>query len=282
MPRKILFIAVLAIAASYAGGQASVQTPQPTQPATNAQPFGGPLLVTPTMTLPTPQPTAGISDAGRAGISVNPETAPRPWETSTGEAAGATASGTEVGSAAATAGETGTGDLLPSTFVGEAPAASGSMSVAEASDRFKASKGAQNARMLTNDEVEKILGGRTGVTVARNMPPLGPGVPSGVAQSATAENAASPSQSSPSPSTSAQAVQSSAAGDQQAQNAASQQRQRQPSADNATTPQINPNQQSNDSAGRSRLPATSTFLPLLGLLGLVSGGLGLWFRKFRR
>jgi hypothetical protein len=54
------------------------------------------------------------------------------------------------------------------------------------------------------------------------------------------------------------------------------------SADNATTPQINRNQQTNDAQGSRRLPATATFLPLLGLLGLASGGIGLCFRKFRK
>jgi hypothetical protein len=53
-------------------------------------------------------------------------------------------------------------------------------------------------------------------------------------------------------------------------------------AGNSTTPQINQNQQSNDAQGKSKLPATSTLLPLFGLLGIVSGGLGLWFRKWRR
>jgi len=53
------------------------------------------------------------------------------------------------------------------------------------------------------------------------------------------------------------------------------------SAENSTTPQINQKQQSNDAQGSRRLPATATFLPLLGLLGLVSGGIGLWFRKFK-
>jgi cobalamin biosynthesis Mg chelatase CobN len=52
-------------------------------------------------------------------------------------------------------------------------------------------------------------------------------------------------------------------------------------AENSTTPQINQSQQSNDAQGARRLPATATFLPLLGLLGLVSGGIGFWFRKFR-
>jgi hypothetical protein len=49
-----------------------------------------------------------------------------------------------------------------------------------------------------------------------------------------------------------------------------------------TTPQINPNQQSNDAQGKSKLPSTATLLPLLGLMGLMSGGIGLLVRKFRK
>jgi cobalamin biosynthesis Mg chelatase CobN len=180
------------------------------------------------------------------------------------------------------------------------------VSVAEAAERFKEIKATHNARILTNDDVEKLLGNRSGVTVAKNMPPLGPGMPAagGASQSAassntSAQNAASPnaawqnpasasgaSQSSPSAGASANAVQNSAAGSQQVQSGANSRQRLTPAAEAAanasTTPQINRNQQSNDAAGSRRLPATATFLPLLGLLGVVSGGMGVWFRKFRK
>src|SRR6266700_4065508 len=64
MPRKVLLFAALTVLANiYAQGQSS------TQPTATVGPFGGPILTTPTATLPTPAPVAGISDAGRAGIS---------------------------------------------------------------------------------------------------------------------------------------------------------------------------------------------------------------------
>src|SRR5258708_28185562 len=64
MPRKVLLFAALTVLATiYVQGQSS------TQPAATVGPFGGPILTTPTASLPTPAPVAGISDAGRAGIS---------------------------------------------------------------------------------------------------------------------------------------------------------------------------------------------------------------------
>src|SRR5262249_6967309 len=61
---------ILAVAATiFAGISASGQTGE--QPATNTG-SGGVIVTTPTATLPTPPPTAGISDAGRAGIGANP------------------------------------------------------------------------------------------------------------------------------------------------------------------------------------------------------------------
>jgi hypothetical protein len=248
MARRISFIAVLAVfAASYAGGQSA------NQPVTNTTqyggpilvtptvaypgPFGGPLLVTPVASFPSPQPTAGISVDGRAGISLNSAT---------------TVEGTP------------SGDLLPSTTVVGGTAAQASQpSVAEVAMRLKEEKATHNARVFTNDDVQKMLVRTTGVTVARNMPPLGPGVasPSGASQGSGTPSATVQQRQATTPASASQGQSA--------------------SADNATTPQINQNQQSNDAAGRRKLPATSTFLPLLGLLGVVSGSLGLWFRRFR-
>src|SRR4029077_18675209 len=66
MPRNIVFMAALTI---FAAGSVQAQSGnQSVTPAPNG-PFGGPILTTPVASLPTPAPTAGISDAGRAGIS---------------------------------------------------------------------------------------------------------------------------------------------------------------------------------------------------------------------
>jgi hypothetical protein len=51
----------------------------------------------------------------------------------------------------------------------------------------------------------------------------------------------------------------------------------------ATEPQAAPPaSHAEESGGKTALPATSTLLPLLGSLGLLSGALGLWIARFRR
>ncbi len=67
MPRGILLIAGLAMFSAIFG-QGQTANPSTTTPPVNG-PFGGPILVTPSAGFPNPVPTAGISDAGRAGIS---------------------------------------------------------------------------------------------------------------------------------------------------------------------------------------------------------------------
>jgi hypothetical protein len=187
-------------------------------------------------------------------------------------------------------------DLGPSVFVGDGSesAASGSSGVAEIASRYKAEKGTRNARVLSNEDVQRMLNDKSRVTMARNMPPLGPGSIEQSGRSRSADVLAGSTQSAqPVP----QDTQTTASASQQGQNgmmgqvgaapaasASQNQSAAEPetSADNATTPQINRNQQTNDAQGSRRLPATATFLPLLGLLGLASGGIGLCFRKFRK
>ena len=246
---------------------------------------GSGVLSTPGGTFASPAPTAGISDAGRAGIS-----ATTPLNTgvqSTLESStvvytnGAPVNPSPVNvSPAANSSGRAINDLGPSFFSNTIAGSGNTVSLAEVAAQFKAQKGAVNARMLTNDDVQKMVTDKTGVTMARNMPPLGPGV---VQQSTTAQ------------STSTQTTSTQAQSTQTAQGSAAQQPGTPPpattqgqatgseaAAGNATTPQINQNQQSNDAQGRSKLPATSTFLPLLGLLGVVSGGLGFLMRKMRK
>jgi len=278
MPRKMLLTAALVISTAVFGQGQS--TNQSTSPAPVNGPFGGPILVTPSASFPSPAPAAGISNAGQAGISIETNST-APVE-AVGAPSGTTAVGSEsTGALPPESGNTAANDLMPSTSassVSEA-AAPGALSLAEVSSRYKAEKGARNARVLGNDDVEKMLANKGGVTVAKNMPPLGPGaleqsgqpqtagvqtagaqtaVPSGGSQSASAnQQAATPPVSSQGQSTAPDT-----------------------SAENSTTPRVNQNQQSNDAQGSRRLPATAGFLPLLGLLGLASGGIGFWFRKF--
>src|SRR5438270_13071936 len=68
MPRKMLLTAALVISTAVFGQGQS--TNQSTSPAPVNGPFGGPILVTPSASFPNPAPAAGISDAGRAGISI--------------------------------------------------------------------------------------------------------------------------------------------------------------------------------------------------------------------
>jgi hypothetical protein len=293
MPRKILLMAGLTVFSAVFGYAQPASQPTGTAPS-NGQ-FGGPILTTPTASFPTPAPTAGISDAGRAGISSQTNSA------ITGDAAwgpaGATTVGTEPSniSPAGSAEKNPANDLGPSIFVGDGSevAASGGSSVAEISGRYKAEKTTRNLPVLSNEDVQRILNNKGGVTVTRNMLPLGPEnlEQNGQSRSADVQAGSTRGVAQPVP----QNTRSSASTNQQGQNDLVSQAETSPpapasqnqlaaeagtSADNATTPQINRHQQTNDAQGRRRLPATATFLPLLGLLGLASGAIGLWFRKF--
>lgn len=290
MPRGILLIAGLAII-SAVSGQGQTANPSTTTTPVNG-PFGGPILVTPSAGFPNPAPAAGISDAGRAGISNTAngiETTTVPSSPATIVTTPGASLSEQTNQAPANSSETSpnpANDLGTSSFVGGASDAStpGTIGVAEVSSRYKAERGTRNARVLSNEDVQAMLSNKSGVTMAKNMPPLGPGA---LEQNGSAQNAGSQ------PATqSAQSTQPNASTNQQGQTAsgqtgtpppapASQSADTSANAENSTTPQINQNQQSNDAQGSRRLPATATFLPLLGLLGLVSGGIGFWFRKFR-
>lgn len=299
MSRRFMPVLAFFLAATIGQFSAGAQTAPVTTDPLNT-PLIGAAPATPSATFAAPAPTAGISNAGRAGISNSaplPTTLPSlsptvvyvtqpPVETVTtgvpaanaentanNPAAGATsAAPSEVAPGNNESGGRTVNDMGPSYYADALPSADNG-SLGELSAHYKALKGTTNARMLTNDDVQQMVANKNGVTVAKNMPPLGPGalVQSGQAQDAGSQPATQNAQSTP----------------QQGQNAANSQGGTPPpassgvSAENSTTPQINQNQQSNDAQGSRRLPATATILPLLGLLGLVSGGIGFWFRKFR-
>jgi hypothetical protein len=299
MPRGILLIAVLAIM-SVGAGQGQTANPSTTTTPVN-EPFGGPILVTPSAGFPNPVPTAGISDAGRAGIS----NATNGVENTNAPSSPATIVTTPDSSLSepVNQNEPPATDLGSSTFVqgasdGSAASARGAsdasgvstISLAEVSSRHKSEKGTRNAKVLNNEDVQAMLNNKSGVTMAKNMPPLG----SGALEQGTQAPSTGSQSTAQSAQSSQQGTQTNASTNQQGQTAASSQGGTPPptaaksqsadngvSAENSTTPQINQKQQSNDAQGSRRLPATATFLPLLGLLGLVSGGIGLWFRKFR-
>lgn len=252
---------------------------------------GSGVLSTPGGTFASPAPTAGISDAGRAGISANTpmNTGVRSTlENSTivyTNGAPVNPGSVNIGTAASTPGRL-INDMGPS-FYSDTIGGSGRASLGEIAAQYKAAKGSVNARTLTNEDIQKMVSDKTGVTMAKNMPPVRPdAIPQGGASPQTSAEQAGATQAQ----TGTQAAQINpsaappaqpAAAENQGQ-AAGQAGGEESSAGAATTPQINRNQQSNDAQGRSKLPATSTLLPLLGLLGVVSGGLGLWFRRFRK
>jgi cobalamin biosynthesis Mg chelatase CobN len=218
-----------------------------------------------------------------APVATVENTANNPAGASSGAPSGVSSEGNESG------GRT-INDLGPSYYADALPSAENG-SLGELSAHYKALKAAVNARVLTNEDVQQMVSSKNGVTMAKNMPPLGQGSleQSGQAQEAGSQSATQNAQSTQQPS------QTSSPANQQEQNAANRQGGTPPpassgkdqsagtgvNAENSTTPQINQNQQSNDAQGSRRLPATATILPLLGLLGLVSGGIGFWFRKFR-
>jgi hypothetical protein len=272
MSRRILFLAALAAFAVSGQGQSTSQNSTQYSTPYNG-PFGGPILVTPNASLPSPAPAAGISDAGRAGISANPapansgETVPMTTFTTTTVTESAPSSvNTETAPEANT--EASTNDLGVSVSVNNGPVAA-PISVAEAATRFKTDKTALNARVLSNEDVRLIVNrDSNGRSMALDMPPPNPASEQSAAQPQEAQTSAPPAQPGQEPAPSAAANQQQPADTQT-------------SSDNATTPQINQNQQSNDAQGTTRLPATATILPLLGLLGLASAGFGLLFRRFK-
>jgi hypothetical protein len=284
MPRKILLIAGLTVFSVVFGYGQSANQPTGTAPSN--------VLTTPTLSFPSPAPTAGISDAGRAGISSQTNLA-TPGDAA-GSAVGATS--TTSNSPTATTENNPANDLGPSVFVGDGyeSAASGGSGVAEIASRYKAEKATRGARVISNDDVQRMLNNKRGMAMARNMPPLGPG---GLEQSGQPQGAALQAGSTQNAQPVPQDTQGGPSASQQGQNGLVSQAVTPPpasasknqpaeetgtSADNATMPQINRNQQTNDAQGSRRLPATASFLPLLGLLGLASGGIGLCFRKFRK
>jgi hypothetical protein len=241
MPRGILLIAGLAMLAAVSG-QGQTANPSSTTAPVNG-PFGGPILTTPSAGFPNPVPTAGISDAGRAGISnatngiettntpSSPETIVTTPSVSLSESTNQPAANELETSQPPATSQPAVNDLGVSTSVRGVSEESGpgAISLAEVSSRYKAEKGTRNARVLSNEDVQAMLNNKNGVTVAKNMPPLGPGslLQSGQAQQAGSQSATQNAQSTP-----------------QGQNAANSQGGTPPpaspgvSAENSTTPQM--------------------------------------------
>lgn len=275
MARKfllILFLSVSLTAICQTDATSNPATQSPAVPAvvspsvggsvwTGIGPAGGVLLSTPSAAFDTPQPTAGISVAGRAGISnstpintglqntLSPSSMVYVYPTAM--TAPVASPVTENPATEAVSTERAT-DFGPSSFVASigAPPAAG-LSLAEVAAMYKARKGTQALRTYTNADVPRENAGLlTNISMASNMPPAPP--QSSKPQPSSAPAATSQSQpTSQQPETSTQ----SAAGN---------------------NPQPAQNQSEEENKG---LPASSTVLPLLGLLGVASAGIGLWYRR---
>jgi len=231
---------------------ANPATPPAAVPGTTIYVLGGGLYgnggvyVTPTASFASPAPATGVSMAGRAGISLNEPVytgvqstlQPTPLNYYYG-------SPISYGAGEETAAESGPliRDLLPS-YSREPERQAPSMSVAEVAAQYQANR-PQNVRTFSNADAQHLA---SNVTIA------GSGV-AGTVQPAAPPTTPAAAPKPPTPNA-------------------------QTMAGNPTPPVAaeQPSPPATPSTAPSRLPATSTLLPLLGLAGLLSGGLGLWLR----
>jgi hypothetical protein len=251
------------------------------------------------VTLTSPPPTAGITDAGRAGISdfspMNPGIPSPPSTVAyTNASPGNTVIYTNavpVNTGATTRVSSEPGDLASSVYISAGvPNTNGSsLSLGDVAAQNKSRKGAQNARSYTNADVQKLISrnGTGNFMEAANRPPAGVPAPlqnpqTGSAPPTTLTQSTSSATSATSGQSSNQTANTVNVPGTQAQPVAGAQNTQTTNRENAsTTPQIKQSPASNAQED-NQLPATSTILPLLGLIGLVSSGAGLWYRKFRK
>lgn len=268
--------------------------------------FAGGVLATPTANFAAPQPTAGISLANRSGISTSTpvETG---IETTLPSSTLVYTNVEPVNPAAFNTNPSTAGgpvyDLGPSYYggaasVSAAPAMAAAVSLGEVAAKLKSQRPGQNVRNYTNADVQRMNENMSlhGVNVNARLQQQSAQPPNASLAVASGSSGSSSTQATSAPMTvpqnqqpqlSATARPSPAIRDQQTQSApASPATAGVQSAQesSATTPQVNqpkPGSQSEQESVR-QLPATSTLLPLLGIIGLASGGIGLVFRKYRK
>ncbi|HEY6968263.1 MAG TPA: hypothetical protein VJA94_03590 [Candidatus Angelobacter sp.] len=271
MSRKLLLVLVLSAsltAFSQTGASPDQENTNPNQSSvvvpptggtawTGIGPTGGVLLSTPSATFDSPQPTAGISLAGRAGISNNApvntglESTLAPssmvYVSMPAVSAPVNTPATESPALEAVPAERAP-DLVPPATTGNfgAPPVTNNLSLAEVAAMYKARQATQTLRTYTNADVPRENAGLlTNTIMASNHVPPPP-------QSASTQSSASQSQSS------------------------SQQQETATQSAATENPQTAQDQAADENKG---LPATSTLLPLLGLLGVASAGIGVWYRR---
>lgn len=255
----------------------------------------GPVLNTPSVSFGTQAGTAGISLADKAGISnlsptattvpAGPESYPvyssSPYtggQPATGEAAAPSATVT-TGRLVNAVGPSyyGGAAFAGGGAAGAAPENTGSASLGDVAAQYKSNR-PQNIRTYTNADAQRLsdtvnLRGTLNPTSAQNTQPTMP-------QTQTAQPQAN------APQLSASARPSPMVRDEAAQSGASAQSSSAAGTDEqgATTPQASQPSSStegNDQQTDNHLPATSTLLPLFGLLGIASGALGVWLKRHR-
>jgi hypothetical protein len=265
---------------------------------------GGPILSTPSVTFVTPPSTAGISLADHAGISntiptntaIPSASESYPVYSNTNVANAGAQPATAEGAALPAPVNTGRliNDIEPSSFGGAAfvsgasgGAVAGSVagtnntaSLGEIAAKYKSGR-PQNIRTYTNADAQRLSdsmnvhGASVTPVSASNTSPTTTPVPATAQPPAAAAPVMSNARPSPgTPATGAQSGQMAQSSQTSAQN----------EGQSATTPQVSQRSnaaQKNGEEDNTRLPASSTLLPLFGVLGLASGAAGLWLKKHR-
>lgn len=270
-------------------------------------PIGNGQVEASTITFASPAPTAGATVSGIAGIS---DHAPLQQGASTASSTVvySTASptvyytnqpGVNAAAAQEAAQQAPAIDLTPTVYAGNNVSGmpgNGALSLGEVSALNKARNGAQRARTYTNADVQRLISheGAGNTMEAANRPATGivapgenpqpslkaaPQATGGTGNAASAQNPAPTTQSNP-PQNTTPAQQGTASAEANAANESAASSETRQNA--GTTPQIAQPRQTETQQSSQQLPATSTMLPLLGLLGITASGVGLWFRRFRK
>lgn len=271
---------------------------------------GTPMLSTPSVSFGTPAGAAGISLSDRAGISnttpsatavpSSPETFPVYSNPNLGAQPATAETMAPAGNGAATTGRL-INDVGPAYYAGAAfaggsaaPATNAAVgataptSLGELAQKYKSSR-PQNIRTYTNADAQR-LSDSMNVRGANVSPVSAQNMPANAAQTQAASTETPSTTSTPaSPQLSANLRPSPVVRAEGTQAGGTAQSNATPSTDeqSATTPQVGQRSaasqsQNNDQETGKRLPASSTLLPLFGILGLASGGLGLWLRRYRK
>lgn len=257
--------------------------------------FAGGILATPTADFTAPQPTAGISLANRSGIStstpvdtgVETTLTPSTLIYTNVEPVNPVAVNTNPSAAGGPVYDFGPSYYAGAAAVSAAPAMTAAVSLGEVAAKLKGQRPNQNVRTYTNADVQRMNENMSlqGVNVNVRLQQQSPQSEPATTQAATMAQPTPPQNQQPqlsasvrpSPSIRSQYAQSAPASTAPAATQPAQE-------SGATTPQVNqpkPGGQ-NEQESSLQLPATSTLLPLLGIIGLASGGIGLVFRKYRK